>query len=217
RQPRGAAIHQLAATELDDPRLDLRPRLLALAHAASVAQPRSPLLLFGGGCGSVSYRESTALGFPQRGHPMAPPYAGPNRAARAANTVIRWLAELGISIAGTRALRVRGRKSGKQRAVVVNLLTVDGADYLVSPRGNTQWARNVRAAGVVEVGPRWRRERALVSELDDAAKPDFLRRYLARGNWQGKDYVSGLPPDSSDEQLLAAARTIPVFALTPSR
>ena len=83
-------------------------------------------------------------------------YDEPNRAARAGNAVIRWLAELGISIAGTRSLRVRGRKTGKRRGVVINLLTVDGVDYVVSPRGNTQWARNVRAAGVVEMGPRWR-------------------------------------------------------------
>ncbi|MCV7102442.1 nitroreductase/quinone reductase family protein [Mycobacterium palustre] len=144
-------------------------------------------------------------------------YREPNRAARAANTVIRWLADIGISIAGTRALRVRGRKSGKQRAVVVNLLTLGGTDYLVSPRGDTQWARNVRAAGVVEVGPRWRRQRAAASELADAAKPDVLRRYLARWYWQVKDYVAGLTPDSTDEQLLAAAPTIPVFALGPSR
>jgi deazaflavin-dependent oxidoreductase (nitroreductase family) len=144
---------------------------------------------------------------------MATRYEEPNRVARAANAVIRWLAELGISIAGTRALRVRGRKSGKPRAVVINLLTVDGVDYLVSPRGNTQWARNVRAAGVVEVGPRWRRRRARVSEVDDAAKPEVLRRYLARWYWQVKDYVGGLTPDSTDEQLLGGAPTIPVFVL----
>ncbi|MDT5260381.1 MAG: hypothetical protein QOD10_5461 [Mycobacterium sp.] len=148
---------------------------------------------------------------------MATRYEEPNRVARAANVVIRWLAELGISIAGTRALRVRGRKTGKPRGVVVNLLTVDGVDYLVSPRGNTQWARNVRAAGVVEVGPRWRRQLARVSELDDAAKPDVLRRYLARWYWQVKDYVAGLTPDSTDEQLLAGAPSIPVFALEPAR
>jgi deazaflavin-dependent oxidoreductase (nitroreductase family) len=142
-------------------------------------------------------------------------YEEPNRAAQAANAVIRFLAEMGISIAGTRALRVRGRKSGKPRGVVVNLLTVDGVDYLVSPRGNTQWARNVRAAGVVEVGPRWRRRLAPVGEVDDAAKPDVLRRYLARWYWQVKDYVAGLTPDSSDEQFLAAAPTIPVFVLGP--
>lgn len=140
-------------------------------------------------------------------------YEEPNRAARAANAAIRWLAEMGISIAGTRALRVRGRKSGKQRGVVINLLTADGVDYLVSPRGNTQWARNVRAAGVAEMGPRWRSERLRVSEVDDAAKPEVLRRYLARWYWQVKGYVAGLTPESSDEQLRAAAPSIPVFVL----
>ncbi|MGE2817884.1 nitroreductase/quinone reductase family protein [Mycobacterium heidelbergense] len=140
-------------------------------------------------------------------------YEEPNRAARAANAAIRWLAELGISIAGTRALRVRGRKSGKQRAVVINLLTVDGVDYLVSPRGNTQWARNVRAAGVVEVGPRWRRKRLIATELSDTAKPEVVQRYLARWYWQVKGYVAGLTPESSDEELRAAAPSIPVFVL----
>jgi hypothetical protein len=146
---------------------------------------------------------------------MSTRYEEPNRVAQAANSVIRWLAEMGISIAGTRALRVRGRKSGKQRAVVINLLTVDGVDYLVSPRGNTQWARNVRAAGVVETGPRWRRRRTATSEVGDAAKPELLKRYLDRWYWQVKDYVAGLTPDSSEDQFLAAAPTIPVFALTP--
>jgi deazaflavin-dependent oxidoreductase (nitroreductase family) len=148
---------------------------------------------------------------------MATRYEEPSRVARAANAVIRWLAELGISIAGTQALHVRGRKSGKTRAVVINLLNVDGVDYLVSPRGNTQWARNVRAAGAVEVGPRWRRRLAQASEVDDAAKPELLRRYLARWYWQVKDYVGGLTPDSTDEQLLAGAPAIPVFALAPAR
>jgi hypothetical protein len=144
---------------------------------------------------------------------MSTRYEEPNRAARAANAVIRWLADMGISIAGTRALRVRGRKTGKQRGVVINLLTVDGVDYLVSPRGNTQWARNVRAAGVVEMGPRWRGQRTQVTELDDAAKPEVLRRYLARWYWQVKGYVAGLTPQSSDEQFRVAAPSIPVFAL----
>jgi deazaflavin-dependent oxidoreductase (nitroreductase family) len=140
-------------------------------------------------------------------------YDEPNRIARAANAAMRWLAELGISIAGTRALRVRGRKTGKLRGVVVNVLHIDGVDYVVSPRGDTQWARNVRAAGVVEVGPRWRNERVRISEVDDAAKPELLQRYLARWYWQVKGYVAGLTPESSDEQLRAAAPLIPVFVL----
>jgi deazaflavin-dependent oxidoreductase (nitroreductase family) len=144
---------------------------------------------------------------------MTTQYQEPNRLERAGNTVIRWLAELGISIAGTRALHVAGRKTGKPRSVVINLLTVDGVDYVVSPRGNTQWARNVRAAGVVETGPRWRRRRATVSEVVDDAKPEILRRYLARWYWQVKDYVGGLTPESGDDELRAVGAQIPVFAL----
>ena len=148
---------------------------------------------------------------------MSTRYDQPGRATQAANRVIRWLAELGISIAGTQALRVRGRKSGKQRGVVINLLTVDGVDYVVSPRGNTQWARNVRAAGVVETGPRWRRVSARVAEVDDAVKPELLKPYLARWYWQIKDVVVGLTPESTDDQLRAAAPLIPMFALAGDR
>jgi deazaflavin-dependent oxidoreductase (nitroreductase family) len=141
-------------------------------------------------------------------------YEEPNRAARVGNAVIRSLAELGVSIAGTRALRVRGRKTGKPRSVVINLLTIDGVDYLVSPRGNTQWARNVRAAGVVDTGPRWRRRRVQATEVDNAAKPELLKGYLDRWYWQVKGYVAGLTPESSDEQFRAAAPSIPVFVLS---
>jgi deazaflavin-dependent oxidoreductase (nitroreductase family) len=141
-------------------------------------------------------------------------YDEPNGVAKAANTLIRWLAEAGISLAGTRALRVRGRKTGQVRTVVINVLTVGGVDYLVSPRGNTQWARNVRAAGAVEMGPGWRRRGLQATEVDDAAKPELLRRYLDKWYWEVKGHVAGLTPDSSDEQVRAAAPSIPVFALT---
>jgi hypothetical protein len=141
-------------------------------------------------------------------------YDEPRRAARAANTLIRWLAELGISIAGTRALSVRGRKTGKRRSVVINVLTINGVGYLVSPRGTTQWVRNVRAAGIVDVGPWWRRRRIRTTEVVDAGKPDLLRRYLDRWYWEVKGHIGGLTPNSTDEELRAAAPSIPVFALT---
>lgn len=144
---------------------------------------------------------------------MTTRYDEPNLAARAFNELFRWLAEAGISVAGTTALRVRGRKSGKRRAVVVNLLTVGGRDYLVSPRGNTQWARNARAAGVVEVGPRWRGREVRIDEVADDAKPELLKAYLHRWFWEVKGHIGGLTPESSDEDLRAAAPSIPVFAL----
>ena len=144
---------------------------------------------------------------------MSVRYDEPNRTARAANALIGWLAGLGIIIAGTRPLRVRGRKTGELRGVVVNLLRVDGVDYLVSPRGNTQWVRNLRAAGVVDMGPRWHRRRLRATEVADAAKADLLRRYLDRWYWEVKGHIAGLTPDAGDDDLHAAAPSIPVFAL----
>jgi hypothetical protein len=144
---------------------------------------------------------------------MTTRYDAPNLAARAGNGLIRWLAEAGVSLAGTRALRVRGRKTGKRRGVVINLLTVDGRDYVVSPRGNTQWARNARAAGVVEMGPRWRSREVRISEVADDAKPQLLKLYLDRWYWEVKGHVGGLTPESTDADLRATAASIPVFEL----
>ncbi len=144
-------------------------------------------------------------------------YDEPNRTARVANALIRGLAEVGISIAGSRALQVRGRKTGKARSVVVNVLTADGVDYLVSPRGTTQWVRNVRAAGAVDLGPRWRRRRRRATELTDSAKPEVLRRYLDKWYWEVKGHIAGLTPDSNDDEIRAAATSIPVFVLADAR
>lgn len=144
---------------------------------------------------------------------MTTRYDQPNRAARAVNEVIRQLAELGIGIAGSRALRVRGRTTGQWRSVVVNVLTVDGRDYVVSPRGNTQWARNARAAGSVQTGPRWRRRQVSIREIPDAAKPELLRRYVDRWYWEVKGHSGGLTPASTDSEVKEIAASIPVFEL----
>jgi hypothetical protein len=144
---------------------------------------------------------------------MTTRYDEPNRAARAANEVFRRLAEAGISVAGTRALRVRGRRTGRWHGVVVNVLTVDGRDYLVSPRGNTQWARNARAAGSVQTGPWFRRREVHAVEVADDAKPELIRRYLDRWFWEVKNHIGGLTPDSTDAELREKTVSIPVFEL----
>ena len=141
-------------------------------------------------------------------------YDEPNLIAKAGNAVIRWLAEAGVSIMGSRALRVRGRTSGEMRGVVINLMTVDGVDYLVSPRGNTQWARNARAAGEVEVGPSWRSRNAGIVEVPDEAKVPLLKQYLDRWFWEVKGHVGGLTPQSTPDEIAAVAPSIPIFVLS---
>jgi deazaflavin-dependent oxidoreductase (nitroreductase family) len=44
-------------------------------------------------------------------------------------------------------LTVPGRRSGKPRSTPVAVLEYGGEHYLIVPRGNTHWARNLRAAG----------------------------------------------------------------------
>ena len=54
----------------------------------------------------------------------------------------------GVSVWGSRILEVPGRTSGVPRRTPVNLLEFDGHRYLVSPRGEGQWVKNVRATTV---------------------------------------------------------------------
>ena len=96
------------------------------------------------------------------------------------NRSIRALTRLGISVLGSRELRVRGRVTGAWRSVPVNLLTHEGRQYLVAPRGETQWVRNVRAAGGGELRVGRHVDPFRAVELDDRAKPPVLRAYLRR-------------------------------------
>jgi len=76
-----------------------------------------------------------------------PRYVEPNRGTVIFNAAVARLTKMGVSVYGSRVLAVRGRKSGEWRTTPVNPLTIGGQRYLISPRGNTQWVRNMRVAG----------------------------------------------------------------------
>ncbi len=127
------------------------------------------------------------------------------------NRAVRRLTRVGISVYGSRELRVRGRKSGEWRSTPVNLLTIGGERYLVAPRGATQWVRNLRAAesGELRVGRRTELFRA--HELSDEAKPGVLREYLRRWKWEVGQFFEDLDAEASDEKLSSVAPGFPVF------
>ena len=62
------------------------------------------------------------------------------------NRLLSGLTRMGVSVWGSRVLEHRGRTSGKLHHTPVNLLSIEGTQYLVAPRGETQWVRNVRHA-----------------------------------------------------------------------
>ena len=133
---------------------------------------------------------------------------------RVFNPTIALLTRAGISVWGSRELRVRGRKSGEWRSNPVNLLTIDETRYLVAPRGHTQWVRNLRVAAEGELRVGRRTERFRATEIADDDKPPILRAYLKRWKFEVGMFFDGVGPDATDDQLLAIAPGYPVFRIT---
>jgi deazaflavin-dependent oxidoreductase (nitroreductase family) len=127
------------------------------------------------------------------------------------NPTVAGLTRAGISVAGSRVLEVRGRKSGEPRRTPVNLLRLDGVRYLVAPRGHTQWVKNVRVDPNARLLVGWRSESITVVEVPDHEKPSILRAYLKKWKWEVGAFFGGVGPDSSDEELARIAPDHPVF------
>lgn len=130
------------------------------------------------------------------------------------NRVVAGLTRAGISVWGSRVLVVRGRSSGQPRSTPVNLLTYDGRPYLVAPRGNTQWVRNLRAAGTGELKVGRRTQEFTAVEVPDAAKEAILRAYLKRWKVEVGIFFGGVSAKSPREDLERIAGNHPVFELT---
>ncbi len=136
---------------------------------------------------------------------------------RAFNAAVGGLTRLGVSVWGSRVLRVRGRKSGQWRSNPVNVLTLDHRRYLVAPRGETEWVRNFRVAGEGELVVGRRVETFRADELGDDEKVPVLRAYLRRWKFEVGRFFDGVSADSSDDELRRIAPEHPVFRIaTPA-
>ena len=131
------------------------------------------------------------------------------------NRAVAALTRAGLSVWGSRQLRVRGRTSGEWRATPVNLLTFEGGRYLVAPRGETQWVRNLRVAGSGELRLGRRTESFRAVELGDDDKVEVLRAYLERWRAEVGVFFDGVKADALDSEIRRIAPNHPVFRLTP--
>ena len=129
------------------------------------------------------------------------------------NRMVAVATRLGLSMWGSRVLTVCGRKSGEWRSTPVNPLTVDGEHYLVAPRGDTQWARNIRVSGqgVLRLGRKSGTIR--VEEVPDDQKPPLLRAYLKKWAWETKTFFGVENADVTDEVLAGIAPAHPIFRI----
>jgi deazaflavin-dependent oxidoreductase (nitroreductase family) len=131
------------------------------------------------------------------------------------NQLVAFLTKRGMSVLGSRVLAVKGRSSGEWRTTPVNLLPYEGRRYLVAPRGETQWVRNLRVAGTGELRLGRRAETFRGRELTDEEKVPVLREYLRRWKAEVGIFFDGTGPDSSDDQLRAIAPKHPAFEVLP--
>jgi deazaflavin-dependent oxidoreductase (nitroreductase family) len=132
------------------------------------------------------------------------------------NRIVAGLTRLGVSVAGSRVLEVRGRKTGAARRTPVNLLKFEGARYLVAPRGNTQWVRNLRASGEGRLLVGRRAEPFTASEVPDDQKVPLLRAYLKRWKWEVGAFFEGVGADSGEDELRRIAPDHPAFRVEPA-
>lgn len=132
------------------------------------------------------------------------------------NPTVSFFTRRGLSLAGSRVLTVRGRRSGQPRSTVVNVLVHEGVRYLVAPRGETAWVKNLRASGEGTLRVGREEEQFTAVGLADDEKVPVLRRYLDKWGWEVGQFFEGIDRHSNDSHLRAIAPGFPVFRIEPA-
>ena len=144
-------------------------------------------------------------------------YVKPKSATNFFNDTVGRLTRMGVSVYGSRVLAVKGRKSGEWRTTPVNPLRLaDGTRYLVAPRGNTQWVRNLRAVGTGELRIGRKVEPFSATEITDDEKPAILRPYLKRWKFEVGVFFDGVDANAPQEKLREIAPGYPIFRIEPA-
>lgn len=106
-------------------------------------------------------------------------------------------------IAGAETLVVTTR-SGRTQQIPVISVDVDGAKFLVSTRGESQWVRNLRTTPVLTLTTKGSSASFTATEIPVELRPPVLKAYRAKAGKTVDGYFAKLP-DAADH---------PVFRLT---
>ncbi|MEV4840693.1 nitroreductase/quinone reductase family protein [Nonomuraea sp. NPDC049486] len=140
----------------------------------------------------------------------------PNRLARAINRV--WATVFAAGILGTGrmvTLRVQGRRTGRDVSFPLVVADLGGERYLVAMLGqDTNWVRNVRAAGGRAVLRHGRTEAVRLEEVEPGSRAPVLRRYLAVSPG-GRTHIP-VDQEAPLEEFERIAARYPVFRVTPA-
>jgi hypothetical protein len=106
-------------------------------------------------------------------------------------------------------LSVPGRRTGQWHSTAVAVLSCNGHDFLLSAYGNTEWSRNLRAAGTGRLTRRGRTEDIEVEEVSVELVPPLMEEYLRQ--------FGKLPNVAKTFATLPEPADHPTFRLTRAR
>jgi len=133
------------------------------------------------------------------------------------NPVTRLLLAAGVPMGPNVLITVRGRKSGLPRSTPVSVIENSGRRGLISPFGEVNWVRNLRAVGQATITAGRRKEEVTAVELGPEEAVEFIRDVLAphaRRTRLGSWIVRNLDKIDIDNPV-EAAKGRPVFELHP--
>ena len=111
-----------------------------------------------------------------------------------------------LGIGGSATLSVKRRTSGATQQIPVIPVEHAGARYIVSTRGESQWVKNARSSGSVELRQGGRSETFRAVEIPAGERQPVLDAYRAKAGKMVGTYWKQLP-DPADH---------PTFRLDPA-
>ena len=103
-----------------------------------------------------------------------------------------------FGIGGAVTLAVPGRKTGNLLEVPVTPVEIDGTRYIVGPRGEAEWVKNLRANGNrAELRHKGKAEPFTGHEIPVEARPPIIEAYRDKTGRATSGYFKQLP-DAAD-------------------
>ncbi len=150
---------------------------------------------------------------------VAKPAKAPGFVARF-NPIAQRLLGAGVPLGPNALITIRGRKSGFDRTTPVALVELDGRRWVLGTFGETNWVRNLRAAGAATLTIGGKRERVHAAELSKqeaaAYYTDVLGPYGRHLRFRRFLLKSILRAGEMLDDPVAAAEHHAVFELTPA-
>ena len=111
-----------------------------------------------------------------------------------------------FGIGGAERLVVPGHRTGHPTTTPLIPVEHGGARYLVSTRGESEWVRNLRAAGGGELGRGGAAKHFLATEIPANERPQIIAAYRQKAGKTTETYFKKLP-DAADHPIFRMEST----------